>query len=212
MKIEITILIISLFIGKTSLIAQTNFDRGFKEGFKNGFCYSPKSSGYCNLPITPLPPIPHVNESKDNYQDGYNRGFMKGQKLMDLKYNFTIDNIELENELVRFNNYIAQNPVNAMVRVGMYKQALYDARKNWIQGRIDSLRYLLDYLTASENLPPNVDELNLRESMWEPVVRYSKQMGPFDFADDYVFRSVINKFDALERSFYQKYNYAVLNK
>lgn len=52
-----------------------DYDRGFKNGFKEGYCYNDYG---CISPIAPITPIPLVGESNDNYQDGYNRGFKWG--------------------------------------------------------------------------------------------------------------------------------------
>jgi hypothetical protein len=53
----------------------SDFNVGYIEGYKAGFCYQEYS---CTPPIAPIPPIPNVGES--TYQDGYNRGFIDGIK------------------------------------------------------------------------------------------------------------------------------------
>jgi hypothetical protein len=189
----------------------SNYERGYKEGVKNGYCLDRSIYGTCSYPMIIYPPRPKIHEDYDSYQDGYNRGFQHGQDLFKFRYNLTIDDNNLKQEIISFNNYISQNPVNAMVAVGMRKQAMYDAGKNWIQGRIDSLKYLMQFLTSPENLPPNVDAATLRAEMWNPVVRYSKQIAASDFSDTYVFRSIQSKFDQFERDFYVKYNNKIMN-
>ena len=52
-----------------------DYDRGFKIGYKEGYCYNDFG---CIAPIPPITPIPLIGESNDNYQDGYNRGFKRG--------------------------------------------------------------------------------------------------------------------------------------
>lgn len=52
-----------------------DYDRGFKNGYKEGYCYNDFG---CISPIPPITPIPLIGESNDNYQDGYNRGFKRG--------------------------------------------------------------------------------------------------------------------------------------
>lgn len=55
---------------------QTNdYERGFKNGYKEGYCYNDYG---CISPIPPITPLPLVGESYNDYQDGYNRGFKMG--------------------------------------------------------------------------------------------------------------------------------------
>ena len=60
----------------SSLYSQSEFDRGYKVGYKLGYCYQ-KGTG-CISPIPPMTPMPNLNESYYNYKDGYNRGFLDG--------------------------------------------------------------------------------------------------------------------------------------
>lgn len=73
MKYKFILLI--LFISSLTF-AQTNYDRGFQIGYKNGYCYN-KGIG-CLPPIPPITPIPRIGEDSYSYQDGYNRGFETG--------------------------------------------------------------------------------------------------------------------------------------
>jgi len=56
--------------------SQQTFCSGFKIGYKNGWCYNQISP--CTTPNTPNCPLPEIY--KEDYQDGYNRGFIKGIK------------------------------------------------------------------------------------------------------------------------------------
>lgn len=69
------ILILVCFIGYIGF-SQTNYNKGFEDGYKEGWCYG-KGIG-CIPPIPPIPPIPRIGEDFENYQDGYNRGFQEG--------------------------------------------------------------------------------------------------------------------------------------
>nr|WP_299034007.1 tetratricopeptide repeat protein [uncultured Tenacibaculum sp.] len=60
----------------TTVYSQTNYDRGFNNGYKKGYCHD-QGIG-CIDPIPPIPPIPKIGESSDNYNDGYDRGFEMG--------------------------------------------------------------------------------------------------------------------------------------
>ena len=67
----------TLFLLFVTIVAlgQNNYDRGFKNGYKEGYSYNDIS---CVAPVPPITPIPLIGESSDNYQDGYNRGFKTG--------------------------------------------------------------------------------------------------------------------------------------
>ena len=52
----------------------TEYCDGWADGYSAGYCYN---SGYACIPrIAPLCPLPKLG--KDSYQDGYNRGFLRG--------------------------------------------------------------------------------------------------------------------------------------
>jgi hypothetical protein len=60
-----------------STFGQSDYSRGFQNGYKAGYCYN--DPGCINFPpIPPMAPMPRIGESQDNYQDGYNRGFKRG--------------------------------------------------------------------------------------------------------------------------------------
>ena len=69
------ILILVCFIGYIGF-SQTNYDKGFEDGYKEGWCYG-KGIG-CIPPIPPIAPIPRIGEDFESFQDGYNRGFQMG--------------------------------------------------------------------------------------------------------------------------------------
>ncbi|MCB0383536.1 MAG: hypothetical protein KDD05_09660, partial [Psychroserpens sp.] len=75
------------FLSTSFLLSQTEFDNGFKDGYKNGHCQD-QGIG-CIKPIPPIAPIPTVDESSSSYQDGYNRGFQMGMKAQTSKPNST---------------------------------------------------------------------------------------------------------------------------
>ena len=58
-----------------STLGQSDYSRGFQNGYKVGYCYNDDG---CLPPIPPITPMPRIGESQDNYQDGYNRGFKQG--------------------------------------------------------------------------------------------------------------------------------------
>lgn len=64
-----------LIISLLDCFAQNNYDRGFQNGYKEGYCYNDLT---CIPPVPPITPIPLIGENSNSYQDGYNRGFKKG--------------------------------------------------------------------------------------------------------------------------------------
>ena len=70
------IIFIFFILNSLTIFSQTNFDRGFSEGYKKGFCQD-KGIG-CMEPIPPIAPIPEIGEDMNSYNDGYNRGFKMG--------------------------------------------------------------------------------------------------------------------------------------
>lgn len=49
------------------------FCDGWKDGYKNGYCFKDYT---CIAPIAPVCPVPYPG--MDTYKDGYNRGFLFG--------------------------------------------------------------------------------------------------------------------------------------
>lgn len=68
--------VLLLIIFTTVCYSQTNYVRGFNNGYKEGYCHD-KGIG-CIEPIPPTAPIPKIGESSGSYKDGYNRGFEMG--------------------------------------------------------------------------------------------------------------------------------------
>lgn len=56
-------------------MASSGFCEGYKDGYKEGWCYGEYS---CLAPLPPLCPLPNLGENE--YRDGYNRGFIEGQR------------------------------------------------------------------------------------------------------------------------------------
>lgn len=58
----------------TNKLQNSSYCKGWSVGYTEGWCYPQYN---CIAPIVPICPIPKVNQN--TYQDGYNRGFIKGQ-------------------------------------------------------------------------------------------------------------------------------------
>jgi|26BtaG_2_1085354.scaffolds.fasta_scaffold02275_3 hypothetical protein len=204
MKIKIlTVIFILSIFSETLAQIKSNYARGFEIGFAEGYCYN-RQTVDCFRPITPLSPLPRVNENRENYTEGYNRGFQFGLDLE--RRNNALDNtdVNLRNELVQFNNYVSQQPVSAMVAIGMLKQRKYDARVEWIQNKMTNLIGVLRTLYQDF---PEQDKIIKNET--GNLVKQLKPYAASDFADDYVFKRIKSIFNSVERSCYNNYNYLV---
>jgi len=138
-NITLTCLLILNFVA----FGQSNFDIGFKEGFKNGYCYSNNQSGYiCNPPLPPLPPLLQINEKRSSYQDGYNRGFLHGQDRRRTDDNNSSNTNVNPNNPPKFNPYVPQSPILSLTP--QERAAYYAAKARQEQEAAEALGALLD--------------------------------------------------------------------
>lgn len=144
-----TVLFLVLF-GFNSF-AQSTFDRGFKAGFEKGYCYTssnpPQSYGICIPPLAPVPPIPQINERSDNYQDGYNRGFIYGQAQRRAEENRSSNERSRNSEPVKFSPYVPQNPIITLSPEE--RAAYYESRARQDQATSEAIAYLLEQIFTS---------------------------------------------------------------
>lgn len=63
-----------LFGGVSFISSDTVYCDGWEDGYAEGYCYNEDYG--CLAPIAPLCPIPKIN--RNQYKDGYNRGFKQG--------------------------------------------------------------------------------------------------------------------------------------
>lgn len=196
-----------LLIIQLSAFAQlkSNYSKGFEAGFKEGYCYNSKTVD-CFYPITPEAPLPRLNEDRENYTQGYNRGF---QFALDLKRsNDALKSLDanMNYQITKFNDYIQQNPIDVMIAVGMMMQKKFDTRKDWIQERINQLGELAKTLFSKEVLPSNYDVNSTRNKYWKTTVDYVNGIRAIDYADDYQFNSIRSNFSKIESYYYRSYN------
>ncbi len=206
--LTISILLIS-FCAMSQL--KSNYVKGFEVGFEEGYCYNRPAVSICSYPIILYPPFPRLNESSDNYTQGYNRGFQYGLDLKRSKEALNEADMNLKRQEVKFNGYVSQNPVNAMAAVGMRMQAKYDARKDWIQQRIDGLAELKNSLFNDQTLPSSINAKSTNEAHWRKVKDYVSSISGYDFADDYQFNSIQSNFNRIEKYLYESYNEIIRN-
>lgn len=116
----------------------SDYDRGFKNGYKEGYCYNDFG---CIEPIPPITPIPLVGESYNNYQDGYNRGFKMGLENKQVKKNNSGNTQNgPSNTQPYVSTYISPN-FDVIMQAGASMQARYD--KN-IAFRDDLITWVFD--------------------------------------------------------------------
>ena len=128
--ITFTLVFVTLFS-----VAQTDYNRGFDNGYKEGFCYNDFS---CIPPIPPIPPIPNIGESYDDYQDGYNRGFKRGledkQKDKSKKEGYTSGSKRIErNSSIDF---VPEYDLSLIANALAKRQAAYDNNEAYIDNLI----------------------------------------------------------------------------
>ena len=74
MKKAFKILIILILFTSGTILSEKTYADGWKEGYKEGWCYEVQ---FCIAPVPPVCPVPRVGEN--SYKGGYNRGFTKGK-------------------------------------------------------------------------------------------------------------------------------------
>lgn len=164
------------------------FEKGFNVGFKQGYCYDKNVT--CLPPLTPLPPLPSINESVNSFQDGYNRGFLVGKSVRDYddntKYNFTPNIYKGYVEPVKPNNYQGSVDLGLMAIVLQYKQSLFDARFGWVQQRINDL-YSLNYSLLYKK---DREIFDINKKWLDNDLQILNSPPGFDLSDDNVFNSL----------------------
>ena len=65
-----------------NVFSQTPFDKGFREGYVDGYMYAAFENNDLNAikPIPPIPPLPSIHESINSWRNGYDRGYIAGYK------------------------------------------------------------------------------------------------------------------------------------
>ncbi|GHB48360.1 hypothetical protein [Mongoliitalea lutea] len=173
MKFTLTLFIL---VWSNYLLSQSLFERGYRAGFKEGYCYEKLSSIACFAPEPILIPFPRINESRDNYLDGFNRGVFEGLAK------YKEDNIQ-KNKLdksfgipLEFGPLILHTP-----DWGFLERVYAEAQKNIIQQRAFSevdiyTKYLEDRLLKLREYrtPQNI---NSRRRAFEQIeANYKNQI------------------------------------
>lgn len=199
--------LILLLITNFNTIAQikSNYAQGFEIGFKEGYCYN-RTTYDCFTPMTPLAPMPRINENKDNYTEGYNRGFQYGLDLRRSNDALRNSDVALNQKVVSFNQYVPQNPTEAMRIVGMIRQQKYDARTEWLQQKVYQLTSLNETLFNEQNFPEGFPTYIHKNKLRSVMVDYFDEIKAYDFGDDSVFQNVQLNLNNIEKYYYDYYN------
>ena len=65
-------------ITKNEITLKSEFDKGFEDGYCEGWKDVKGKNAYC--PYAPYPPYPTYDQKADSYRDGYNTGFKAGRR------------------------------------------------------------------------------------------------------------------------------------
>jgi hypothetical protein len=192
-----------LIIFSTSFSQQKPFEQGFAKGFKEGYCYN--QSITCLAPLTPLCPMPRINENENNFTDGYNRGFQTGLDLKRVEGGTNSSSINYSSiPNYRFNDYIPQIPITDYLNVLLYKRALMEKRLDWINKRIQDigdLNYVLLFNIYNE-------AYNVRLSDLSNFVNSKLKINNPDLTDNFVFNQIVEIFSMMQKNIYENYTYA----
>ena len=207
-KTKISLFFIFLTINKLLVGQTTNFDKGYQEGLKNGYCYNVKNV-YCKYPITFIFPMPRINESSEYYQDGYNRGFQIGLDFQRIdNNNENIDYYDrLSQKLPNYNSnkYVEPVDLNLLATVNLRKQKLFYSRAEWIQQQIIRLGELSSTLLLNLASTKN-------QSIQKSINDYTKLLSSgIDYSDYSVFNQIIDVFNDIENRIKNAYRSATSN-
>ncbi len=190
LKMKLISIILALFICNTLTAQYSNFSKGFKIGYTNGYCYSNSPGILCSPPVLiPLSPLPVYPESNESWKDGYNRGFIMGIERR------RTDDIGTTNKnsqpITKFNPYIPQNPYSLLTpeQLIAYNQGIPNRSQNIVSG-IGALAGLI-YLIASNR---------------DPDSKYRRQTERNEKLLEKEKRRNLRKYPAVSMEMFQKYS------
>lgn len=162
------------------IFSQSNFERGFDNGFKNGYCFDDYG---CIAPFTPFAPIPLLNESYENYNQGYNRGFTVGQRMKTIDITSAKQNNSntwgVATKFPEQNLYHPDN--NYLMSVYSQAQQNYHAQQNY---------------QAQQNYKHDLQIEKLKKEAEETIKKYKSPEARKKRYDDFVYYK--NKYNAFK--------------
>jgi uncharacterized protein (TIGR02145 family) len=138
-----------------STFGQSDYSRGFQNGYKIGYCYNDYG---CIPPIPPITPIPRIGENQDNYQDGYNRGFKQGLEDKQAKKPSSSYKTEIKGDNSSSVLQDMYNPVEFAQRQHMEK---FQAQKE-------------QYEQTEKNISEGMKKYSLEIDGWEDQIGYEE--------------------------------------
>ena len=96
----------------------------------------------------------------------------------------------------RFNPYVPQVPLNQMAQIGIYKQQLYDSRKNQIQENVNTIVDNINQLPSSA----------LISSYRKRLSNYLTSIGYADFSDNNVYNIIFNNLRSINNDILEELN------
>jgi len=198
MKFNKTFLIIFCLIYLTlPSLAQTNYDKGYKEGFAKAYCYNQAVGCIPKAPT--LAPLPRINENSNSYQNGYDRGYAEGLDYR--REENSKSNTNSQHEAVKFNPYISQIPTSEFGKKS-YKQKLYEERFTWVNTTVNNIN---EFLGNQFDELDHEARLKLTQSHNEWKIRNLVQGNP-DLTNDRVFNQIKNYFSSFTSSMLSEYS------
>jgi len=171
--------------------AQTNYDKGYKDGFAKAYCYNQSINCIPKAPV--FVPLPGVQESSSSYQNGYDRGYAEG-----LEFRRNETNNSNDKTSVKFNPYISQIPTNGL-SILAYKERLYNERADWIRSTINQTEDF--FVTIFIPVDPELSIIWIKaRNEW--VTENLDNKKP-DLSDNDIFRQI--------QTFFSKYTSDIIN-
>ena len=166
--------------------AQSNFQVGFADGYKKGYCFN---DPFCYPPYPPYAPYPTANESYNSYDDGYNRGFQMG---LDAKRANGGNSSNGGSQIVPPAQYIQPISDDLLIRGAQYQEQIIEQRLQSLKLEYDITKDYIDIIyncgltDAASNLKQSLDEVNknnvitgnkmLDTSIYNNILEYIKQI------------------------------------
>lgn len=159
MKKSTLYILFVVILFSTNVFSQSDkYSNGYQTGWEKGYCYE---SGYgCTSPIPPISPLPRIDESSYNYQDGYNRGFIDGQRGKPSKSSQSSNGGDMYAP-ANFGEYVQPIDVNLVANAMYQKQRNYNSERNSdyqveldkaINSSNDLYNQVMKYLVENANL------------------------------------------------------------